>query len=118
LIFCAFAGDTSLPPKNALSQAPMTVANGVVYYASMDAKGTLFYLEAATGRLLGSFETGATLGCGPSLARGKVFVGALLHVRLQSNLFVHLAAVTSLTSKDWAKRACMKGICQAHCSAV
>jgi hypothetical protein len=53
----------------------MTVANGVVYYASMDANGTLFYLEAATGRLLGSFETGATLGCGPSLARGKVFAG-------------------------------------------
>jgi hypothetical protein len=85
----------------------------------MDAKGTLFYLEAATGRLLGSFETGATLGCGPSLARGKVFVGALLHVHLQSNLFVHLrAAVSSLTSEAWAKWACMQGICQAHCSAV
>jgi hypothetical protein len=54
----------------------MTVANGVVYYASMNAAGTLFYLEAATGRLLGSFNTSATLGCGPSLARGKVFVGA------------------------------------------
>jgi outer membrane protein assembly factor BamB len=67
----------------------MTVANGVVYYASMDAKGTLFYLEAATGRLLGSFETGATLGCGPSLARGKVFVGALL-----SPVWVLLFAVT------------------------
>jgi hypothetical protein len=53
----------------------MTVSNGVVYYASMDAAGTLFYLEAATGRLLGSFETGATLGCGPSIARGKVFAG-------------------------------------------
>jgi outer membrane protein assembly factor BamB len=56
----------------------MTVSNDVVYYASMDAKGTLFYLEAATGRLLGSFKTSATLGCGPSLARGKVFVGASL----------------------------------------
>jgi hypothetical protein len=60
----------------------MTVSNGVVYYASMDAAGTLFYLEAATGRLLGSFNTSATLGCGPSLARGKVFVGALLFADL------------------------------------
>lgn len=69
-----------MPPQNARSQAPMTVANGVVYYASMDAAGSLFYLEAATGRLLGSFETGATLGCGPSVARGKVFAGAICSV--------------------------------------
>eukprot|EP00882_Tetradesmus_deserticola_P022580 GHRQ01024505.1.p1 GENE.GHRQ01024505.1~~GHRQ01024505.1.p1 ORF type:complete len:423 (+),score=154.23 GHRQ01024505.1:137-1405(+) len=65
-----------VPPHNARSQAPMTVANGVVYYASMDAKGTLFFLQANNGKLLGSFETGATLGCGPSLARGKVFTGS------------------------------------------
>ncbi|WIA28036.1 hypothetical protein OEZ86_010622 [Tetradesmus obliquus] len=68
--------DTSVPPQNARSQAPMTVANGVVYYASMDAAGSLFYLKAATGRLLGNFSTGATLGCGPSVARGKVFAGS------------------------------------------
>uniref|UniRef100_A0A383V615 Pyrrolo-quinoline quinone repeat domain-containing protein n=1 Tax=Tetradesmus obliquus TaxID=3088 RepID=A0A383V615_TETOB len=68
--------DTSVPPQNARSQAPMTVANGVVYYASMDAAGSLFYLEAATGRLLGNFSTGATLGCGPSVARGKVYTGS------------------------------------------
>lgn len=70
------AGDTSVPPKHARSQAPMTVANGVVFYASMDAKGTLFFLDAATGKMLGRFETGATSGSGPSVVGGRVFVGS------------------------------------------
>ena len=60
----------------ALSQAPMTVANGVVYYASMDPAGVLYYLDAATGAVLGSFSTGATLGCGPSVVDGRVYTGS------------------------------------------
>lgn len=56
-------------------QAPITVANGVVYYPSMDAAGTLFYLDALTGRQLGAFETGATCGCGPSVLNGRLYVG-------------------------------------------
>jgi len=60
----------------ALSQAPMTVANGVVYYASMDPAGVLYYLNAATGAVLGSFSTGATLGCGPSVVDGRVYTGS------------------------------------------
>lgn len=53
----------------------MTVANGVVYYASMDADGTLFFLDAASGRPLGSVATGATTGCGPAVAGGRVYIG-------------------------------------------
>ena len=45
-------------------------------YGSMDAKGTLFFLDAPNGKLLGSFETGASLACGPSVVDGVVFTGS------------------------------------------
>lgn len=61
--------------RSARSMAPMSVANGVVYYCNMDKRGTLFFLEASTGRPLGSYETGVTCGSGPSIVDGRVFVG-------------------------------------------
>lgn len=64
------------PTVNALSQAPMTVANGVVFYPSMDPTGKLFYLDAKTGRALGSFAMGATNACGPSIVNSTVFSGS------------------------------------------
>uniref|UniRef100_A0A383VAH7 Pyrrolo-quinoline quinone repeat domain-containing protein n=1 Tax=Tetradesmus obliquus TaxID=3088 RepID=A0A383VAH7_TETOB len=64
------------PPKEARSQAPMTVANGVVFYASMDLQGTLFTLNAATGKLLNVFATGMTTGCGPAVVDGRVYIGS------------------------------------------
>lgn len=57
---------------HAHSQGAMTVANDVVFYPSMDVNRTLFYLDARTGKLLGSFKTGATTSCGPSVVNGKV----------------------------------------------
>jgi hypothetical protein len=42
----------------------------------MDAKGTLFFLDAGTGKLLGSYETGATNACGASVANGVVYTGS------------------------------------------
>lgn len=66
-------GDPSL---NALSQAPMTVANGVVFYPSMDPTGRLFYLDAKTGRLLGSYAMGATNACGPSIVNSTIYSGS------------------------------------------
>jgi len=66
-------GDASL---NALSQAPLTVANGVVFYPSMDANGKLFYLDAKTGKSLGSYSMGSSNACGPSIVDGTVYTGA------------------------------------------
>jgi hypothetical protein len=43
---------------------------------SLDEQGTLWYLDAASGNLLGSFQTGASIGGGASVARGKVFIGS------------------------------------------
>lgn len=78
-IVCSFVNPTphwANASNNALSQAPMTVANGVLYYASMDTSGVLYYLNAATCAPLGSFVTNATNGCGPSVVDGQVYVGS------------------------------------------
>jgi polyvinyl alcohol dehydrogenase (cytochrome) len=61
--------------KDAWSLAPVTVANGVVLYASADTKGTLFALNAADGKLLGSYELGASSACGPAVVDGVVYSG-------------------------------------------
>lgn len=77
-ILWTFANPTTswnFPPAKAQAQAPLTVANDVLFYASMDADGTVFYLDASTGKLLGSIKTGATNGCGPAVVDGKVYVG-------------------------------------------
>lgn len=62
--------------QNALSQAPMTVANGVVFYPSMGEVGNLYYLEAATGRLLGSYAAGYSNACGPAIVDGSIYTGS------------------------------------------
>lgn len=62
--------------RRARSQAPMTVANNIVFYPSMDLDGTLFMLDARTGKLLSSVKTGMTTGCGPSVVNGKVYIGS------------------------------------------
>jgi hypothetical protein len=41
---------------------------------SLDAAGTLWYLNGATGAPLGKFDIGASIGGGASIARGKVFI--------------------------------------------
>jgi polyvinyl alcohol dehydrogenase (cytochrome) len=64
------------PDKNALSQAPVTVAADVVYYSSMDPQGKLFLLNARTGSVLNSFAMGASNACGPIVANGFLASGS------------------------------------------
>src|SRR5262249_40141382 len=45
-------------PTGATALASLSVANGVVYAGSFDPKGTIFALDAATGEIKFSFETG------------------------------------------------------------
>jgi polyvinyl alcohol dehydrogenase (cytochrome) len=49
------------------------VANGVVYAGSMDPKGYMRALDAATGKTWWSFASGAS---GPAIADGTVFWGS------------------------------------------
>lgn len=61
--------------RNAWSLAAVTLANGVVLYASADPAGTLFAVRATDGRLLGSYQLGASSACGPAVADGMVWSG-------------------------------------------
>jgi len=62
--------------RNAWSLNPITLANGVVMYASMDpATGQLFMLRATDGKLLGSYALGTSSACGPAVVDGVVYSG-------------------------------------------
>lgn len=66
-------------PNGAFDLAPMTVASGVVYAASMagdPADPTMFALDAATGQRLWSFVSGATTIAGASIAGNTVYWGS------------------------------------------
>jgi outer membrane protein assembly factor BamB len=68
-----------LIPTWALNIGPMSVANGVVYWPSMDFQGHLIFLEAKNGRILGSFATGQPVGSlagGASIVDGTIYVGS------------------------------------------
>jgi polyvinyl alcohol dehydrogenase (cytochrome) len=54
---------------------PLSAVNGVVFGGSMDAQGTMFAFDGATGAVLWSFQSGATVYGGPAIADGVVYWG-------------------------------------------
>lgn len=76
---------------------PTTVANGVIYWPSMDLQGHLLFLDAKTGQMLGTFKTGrpiGPLGCGPSVVDGTVYVGSGYAQQLAPSLLWTVWALT------------------------
>ncbi|MGY2704503.1 outer membrane protein assembly factor BamB family protein [Nocardioides sp. HB32] len=66
-------------PNGAVDLGPMTVANGVVYAASMAGGATnktMFGLDAATGKTLWSYAAGSSVNAGASIANDTVFWGS------------------------------------------
>jgi polyvinyl alcohol dehydrogenase (cytochrome) len=66
-------------PNGAIDIGPMTVANGVVYAASMagdQADQTMFALNAATGQIVWSFAAGSSVNAGATVANGVVYWGS------------------------------------------
>jgi len=62
---------------HAVTVGPVTVANGVVYGSSEDVNGaTMFGLDAATGKILFSFNSGSSVAGGASVANGVVYWGS------------------------------------------
>ncbi|MDH3201192.1 MAG: PQQ-binding-like beta-propeller repeat protein [Myxococcales bacterium] len=55
--------------------APTTVANGVVFGAPFDLEGHMLALDAATGDLLWTYASGATVYGGPAVVDGVVYWG-------------------------------------------
>jgi polyvinyl alcohol dehydrogenase (cytochrome) len=63
-------------PLNGVSlNGPVSTANGVLFGGSMDAQGTMFALDGATGAVLWSFPSGGTVYGGPAIADGVVYWG-------------------------------------------
>ena len=65
------------PSQHALTLAAVTVANGVVYAASMS--GFMYALDAATGATLWSFQAPGSVNAAPSVVNGIVYWGSGYH---------------------------------------
>jgi len=69
-------------PNGSIDLGPVSVANGVVYGASMGALffpadlPTMFAFDAATGKTLWSYTAGGSVNAGPAIAGGKVIWGS------------------------------------------
>jgi polyvinyl alcohol dehydrogenase (cytochrome) len=55
---------------------PVVAVNGVLFAGSMDLAGTMFAFDAATGDVLWSFKSGATVYGSPAVVGGVVYWGA------------------------------------------
>ncbi|KAE8695615.1 putative WRKY transcription factor 72-like [Hibiscus syriacus] len=61
-------------PSNSMATGPVTVANGVVFAGSTYKQGPIYAIDAENGRILWSYETGATVYGGMSVNDGCVYV--------------------------------------------
>jgi polyvinyl alcohol dehydrogenase (cytochrome) len=60
----------------AFNTGMVTVANGVVFAGAMDAVGTMYAFDAATGQKLWSFESGGSINSGAAVVDGNVYWGS------------------------------------------
>jgi polyvinyl alcohol dehydrogenase (cytochrome) len=67
---------TANPSGDYNAGGPVSVANGVVYACSQDPLGYMFALEAATGVVSWSFESGGSCNSGAAIVNGKVYWGS------------------------------------------
>ncbi|KAL5722671.1 hypothetical protein ACHQM5_006162 [Ranunculus cassubicifolius] len=62
-------------PKKSSAGGPVTVANGVLFAGSDDAKGSIYAIDVKNGNILWSYETGSTVHGGMSVSNGCIYVG-------------------------------------------
>ncbi|XP_062106684.1 uncharacterized protein LOC133818019 [Humulus lupulus] len=82
-------------PSMATASGPVTVANGVVFGGSASSQGPLYAMNAKTGKILWSHDTGATIYGGVSVSDGcihlgngyKVFVGFVRNYTAGKSLY-------------------------------
>jgi polyvinyl alcohol dehydrogenase (cytochrome) len=71
------------PVAGASVNGPVTVVNGVLLAGSMDRAGTMLALEASTGHVLWTFQSGGTVYGAPAIVDGVVYWGSGYPKRLQ-----------------------------------
>ena len=65
------------PSEPAMALGPVTVANGVLYCASMS--GAMFALDAGSGDTLWSFQAAGSVNAAPAVVNGTVYWGSGYH---------------------------------------
>jgi polyvinyl alcohol dehydrogenase (cytochrome) len=65
---------TADPASGAIDPGAMSVANGVVFAGSFS--GFMYGMDASTGKIIWSFDSGGSVGGGPSIADGVVYWGS------------------------------------------
>jgi polyvinyl alcohol dehydrogenase (cytochrome) len=68
---------TVVPGSPAMAMGPVTVANGVLYCASMS--GAMYALNAATGATLWSFQAPGSVNAAPAVVDGWLYWGSGYH---------------------------------------
>jgi polyvinyl alcohol dehydrogenase (cytochrome) len=63
-------------PQGAPDQGALTVANGVLYGASIAKTGDMYALDIATGAILWTFASGGSVVEGPAVVNGTVYWGS------------------------------------------
>nr|GMD29656.1 polyvinylalcohol dehydrogenase-like [Ipomoea batatas] len=66
---------TTANPSNETAPGPVTLANGVLFAASPAPSGPIYAIHATTGKIMWSFNTGATIYGGASVSNGCVYIG-------------------------------------------
>jgi len=68
---------TTADPAGSRAEAAVSGANGVVFGCNLDpARGTMYALNAKTGAVLWSYDSGGACNAGPSIADGMVYWGS------------------------------------------
>ena len=62
-------------PNDATAPGPVTVANGAVFAGSTYQQGPIYAMDAKTGKILWSLDTGATIYGGVSVSNGCIYLG-------------------------------------------
>jgi polyvinyl alcohol dehydrogenase (cytochrome) len=65
------------PPGNvAMNEGAVTTANGVVYAGACDTPGTMYAMDARTGKFLWEFESGGAVNSGCAIVDGVIYWGS------------------------------------------
>ncbi len=64
------------PTHGGATSGPVTTANGVVFGCSLDPDGWMYAMDAATGAIKWSFESGGGCLSGAAISNGQVFWGS------------------------------------------
>jgi polyvinyl alcohol dehydrogenase (cytochrome) len=69
----------------AMAMGPLTVANGVLFAGSADRAGHMYALDAASGAILWSFESGGSVVSAPTVVDGTVYWGSGYQIGKNNN---------------------------------